>query len=832
MTGSPAGAQHAAMTTFFPIHRLFFLQVIVALIRVVAMFAAPVSIFAQPGAEGSVAGVVIEGAANRPVEFVAVVLKRMPGGVAIAQAATDRQGRFVLANIPDGEYQLSYGHVGADTKSTAPFVLNAQRRKVELGQLDLADAAVKMDKVEVQSTQAAFLNSIDRKTYNVGKEIQSATGSASDLLQNIPSVQVDTEGAVSLRGSENVMILINGRTSTLMGANRDEALQQLSADGIERIEVITNPSAKYKPDGTAGIINIVLKQKRAAGFAGTVSANVGNEDRYNAGITANYNPGKYNVFGNVSLRQEDRRRFLSDSRERIDPDTGAISTSEKRGEEHSRPLTRLANGGFEYTPAEDRSVGATFSYDHRTQTRRGLDRTIARNSSGAITSDYDRTRDAPEFERSLEFAANYLRKFAPADHELKLEVRSSRSHEKEANRYADIFRTPAQSAVFDNTRIKNTERETELIVEYIRPLGETSKLEAGYTGTLEKLDADFFGEALDPVSGQWVMDATKTNRFINEQTIHAFYATYGRTIGKFGFLAGLRPEFVEVESRLVTAGTTIPNDYARVYPSLHLAYRLTEQHEIQLNYSHRVERPDIDELNPFPEYSDPFNLRAGNPALLPENVHSIEAGYGFQGDRTTLTAVVYHRQLYNGFTTITRDIGNGVLLTTEENLARSNSTGFELTADGELAKNVSLNFSSNTFFNTINASNLGYATRKSDVSWSAKLGATVRLPGSTLVQFNTNYQSSRLTPQGTRRPSFVANIGLRKDIMNRKMAVVLTVSDIFNSRKDGSVLDTPTLRQEIVRRRSSRVVYAGLIYHFGKSSKKPKEEEMKFDDAL
>jgi outer membrane receptor protein involved in Fe transport len=282
----------------------------------------------------------------------------------------------------------------------------------------------------------------------------------------------------------------------------------------------------------------------------------------------------------------------------------------------------------------------------------------------------------------------------------------------------------------------------------------------------------------------------------------------------------------------VDTGVTIPNDYARVYPSLHLAYKLTEKHELQWNYSHRVHRPESDELNPFPEYADPFNLRAGNPRLQPEDVHSIEAGYGYTNGDTSFTSTVYHRYLYHGFTTITRDIGGGVLLTTRENLAESRSTGLELTANTDFGKMASLNFSANTFFNTLDASNLGYSASKSDLSWIAKLGATFHLPRATTLQFNTNYASARLTAQGSRRPSFVANLGLRHDFAQKKVAVVLTVSDLFNSLKEATSIDTPLLQQEVVRRRSARIVYLGLIYNFGKPTKKSKDDPMKFDNAL
>ncbi len=780
---------------------------------------------------GLITGTTMDRAANRPVEFVAVTLRKSDGTV-VQSTVSDREGRFNLEKVPAGEYTLVYNLVGTDSRSTPAFRVDAQHPQMNFTALDVAAAVLQLDKLEVKGKQEAFLNSIDRKTYNVGKEIQSATGSASDLLQNLPSVQVDIDGRVSLRGSDNVMILINGRTSTLMGRSRAEILQQLPADSIEKIEVITNPSAKYKPDGTAGIINIVMKKKHDAGFSGTVNAAYGNEDRANAGLTLNYNPGPYNIFGSYSVRQDDRLRRSTDVRTTVDPGTGVTGSIAKTSSEHSRPFTRLARAGFDWNAGEHDKLGAAFNYDRRTFLRRATDHNLVRDAAGAVTGDYDRVRTDPEYEQSVEWSATWQHTFPGEDHELNAEFKSSTTKEEEDNHYTNTYRSPVQPATGDTLLNQNSGREREAIIEYVRPLGEAAKLEAGYTFTDESFQANFHIENLDPLTGLFVTDATKSNRFNVASTIHAAYATYTHTFGPFGFMAGLRPEWAAVTSHLVNTGVTVPNNYNQVYPTLHLAYQLADGHEFQLNYSHRVNRPEIDDLNPFPEYSDPFNLRAGNPLLKPEDIHSFEAGYGYHRDATSLTATVYHRQLYHGFTTVTRDLGNNVLLTTRENLAVSRATGLELTANGELGKRVTLNFSSNTFFNTIDASNLGFTSKKSDVSWTAKLGATVHLPADTLFQFNANYTSTRLTPQGSRRPSFFANAGLRHELWRKKAALILTVSDVFNSLKETTVLDTPALRGETVRRRSSRIVYLGLIYNFGQPAKKAKDEPLKFDNAL
>lgn len=775
---------------------------------------------------GSVSGTVIDKASGRQLEYITVSLQNTSTKEAIRTVATDRQGSFRLENVPVGEYRISYAPLGAEAEETKPFSVTTPDTSVKLGQLELRSSVLTMDKFEVSATRAAQLNSIDRKTYNVGKDLQSATGNASDLLQNVPSVQVDIDGNVSLRGSGNVLILINGRPSTLMGKSRAEVLQQLPADSIDKIEVVTNPSAIYKPDGTAGIINISLKKQRDPGYSGTVTVAAGNDRRGNVGISANYNPGKLNLFASLSLRQDDRLRRATDTRTVIDPESGLLTQATKTTIETSRPLSRVARLGIDYDLSENDKVALSANYNRRTLLRRATDFNIW-SVTGASELRYERTRIDPEYEEGREIGASWQHSFGKEGHELSMELKSSSNEEVEDNHYTNTYQSPATPTTTDNTRIAVDDKGMEAVVDYVYPINDDSKLEAGYNLTTDRLFQDFLVDSIDPVTGK-----TRSNQFRHDEAIHAFYMTYARNIGKLGVLAGLRPEFALTKSDLLTTREQVSNDYARVYPSLHLAWHFTDKHEVQANYSHRVRRPEADELNPFPEYSDPYNLRAGNPKLLPEDIHSLEFGYCYKGDSTGFTSTIYHRELYNGFTSVTRSLGDGVLLTTHENLSTSRSSGLEITANADLGKWATLNFSSNTFLNTIDASNLGFSSGKSDMSWAAKLGATLHLTKNDLLQFNTNYSSSRLTPQGSKRPSFVANTGLRHDFARKKYSLILTVSDLFNSQKEATRIDTPLLKEEIVRRRSSRIVYVGFIYTFGKASKKPKDDPMKFDNAM
>ena len=788
---------------------------------------------AQTSDMGAIMGSVFDQANGRPVQYVTLVLKNRPDGQIVRTAVSDAHGAFRWDDVAFGQYRVVYGLIGFENRETPDIAVDGQHRSVELGRLIVEEASHVMDRVVVSAGPEAFYNSIDRKVYNVGQDIRSLSGSASDLLQNIPSVDVDIEGNVSLRGNGNVLILINGQTSPLMGtANRALVLEQLPADSIEKIEVITNPSAKYKPDGTAGIINLQLKRRHDIGFSGLVRANGGNDGRYNAGLTVNYNPGKYNVFGTFNVRQDDRPRYATDTRSHLDAATNTFLATEQRTVEHARPLSSLVQAGLDYALSARDKLGASASYNHLTFFRTATVTNLARDAGGGVTSDYDRVRTDPEWHKSLEYAGTYQHRFPQDGHELNLEVKSDWHQEVEDNHYSDVYRAPATPTTYDNTLIKPTETGREAIVEYVRPFAGDAKLEAGGSWEANKNDMDFRGEFLDPVTGLWIADTAKTNRFIYHDAIQALYATFGRPWGRFGLLAGLRLEQTIIDTNQVTTRVIGQNEYFRLYPSLHLSYNLTDTSQLQLNYSHRIHRPESDDLNPFPEYQDPYNLRAGNPQLRPEDTHSIEAGYQYKDNATTYLATVYYRYTYHAFTTVSRYINSTTLLTTEENLAVNRSGGLELAATTDPGRPVALNFSSNAFWSEIDASNLGYGARQSTITWSAKLNANWHVAKRDLLQLNTNFTARRLTAQGYRLPTFVANVGYRHEWRDQKTAFIVTVSDLFNSLKERTVIDTPILHDESTRRRSARILYAGFTYSFGKPGKKPKDDSLPFDNQL
>ncbi len=800
-----------------------------ALLSFTAVFITTLS--SQENNVGTIRGSVIDDSTEFPLEFVNVVLRIKDDGTIVTGEVTNRTGKFDFTDIPTGEYFITFGLVGYKDKKTPVFLIDPQHKHLNVGAVRLVATEVSLEEVLVTAEKSLYNASIDRRVYNVDQDLMSKAGSASELLQNVPSVQVDIDGNVSLRGSSNVLIMINGRTSPLMNKNSATVLQQMPASSIERIEVITNPSAKYKPEGTSGIINIVLKKNTSLGFNGNIAANAGNQDRYNGNARLNYNPGSFNIYGSYSIRKDSRNRINDDNRLQTD----AASTLTFYGEtlnSYARPLSHIVMLGADYHIDPQNVVGLSGDYFYNSFTRTEYADKLLHNSDLLLINQYSRNRIDYEYEKEYSLTAFFEHNFPKEDHTLRLEFNAAGAPEEEDNRYISIYTLPLGPNKYDNTLIRNGDYNGQLTLDYSNPLTEESNLEAGYLGEFIRNDLDFYAEYFDEGQQKFVTDVTKTNRFLYDESIHALYATYKRSFGSFGLMGGLRAERALVKSNMVTLDSIITNMYFSLHPTLHLSYKLGKPTELQLSYSKRTRRPEGDELNPFPEYRDPRNVSAGNPKLLPEYVHSIELGCQYQNDEVSILPALFYRYTYNRFTSVTQLINDTTLLTTRQNLSSDQSGGVELVVSANLSDLVTVHGSANAFLNQIDASNLGYSKKKSITTWSGNLTVDIYMSGTSRLQINSSYNSSRLTPQGKQIPSYVINTGFRQELFEDKLSLVLTIADVFKTLRREYALNTPSLNQTVANRRDSRIVYLGFTYHIGAQSKKSKEEQLHYDDNL
>jgi outer membrane receptor protein involved in Fe transport len=562
--------------------------------------------------------------------------------------------------------------------------------------------------------------------------------------------------------------------------------------------------------------------------------NAGADSRHNESLILNYNPGRINLRGSYGFRQDERHRFGKDERVQLDASSGLPSRYRDDSRSVARPRSHVGTLGIDYLLDERNSFELTGEYFYRKLTLHDVSTKVTRSSEGVITEDLDRLGVNTESERETGVTAAFQHKFPKEDHELRVEASASDAPEKEDSRYTDLFRVPEPEGEpqRDNTLVKTGEKQMRLAVDYANPLSERSKLEAGYAGELDEQDIDNHAEYFDAVQQRFVSDVGRTNRFRGDQIVHAVYGTFERAFGAISVLAGLRVEDASVKSHLVTTDSTITQNYLSLYPTLHLARKLGEAAEIQLNYSRRVNRPESDELNPFPEYTDPRNVRAGNPDLKPENIHSVEFGYQWRKESLSFSPSVYYRYKYNGFTSVTEALNDSTLLTTDKNLSSDQSAGLEFVVSASVANALTATLSTNTFYDRIDASNIGYSKKKAVVSGSGSLNVNFTPVRASMFQINTYYRSARLTPQGKYRPSMVLNAGFRQDLFEERVSLTLTASDIFKTQRHEISLSIPGIEQHVTNRRDGRIFYCGAAYHFGRPEKKAKEKSLQYDDRM
>ena len=477
------------------------------------------TLFAHDHTAGGITGTVLNESTKQPQEFVNVIVLKVSDSSLVTGAVTDGKGRFQITNVPAGAYFLKFSLLGFEEKRSSKFVIDPDRKEFEAGSTLVRETSVNLGEVTVSAQKSLINNSIDRKVYNVQQDVSSKTGSVSDLLQNVPSVQVDVDGTVSLRGSPDVQVLINGKPSPLLGNNIADALQQIPASSVEKIEVITNPSAKFTPEGTAGIINIVLKKDANLGFNGSVTANAGNNSRYNFSTSDNYNLGEVNIFGSYSLRQDERNTVGTLARKQIDS-TNEPNYFNENGRAVSRPQSQFATLGMEWHLSEMDDAGVSGNYRYRHYTSNDVTAETHLDSAESVVNDYDRRRIDHDQTGSSGAAGFFEHDFDGEDHKLRIEFNGNKMFDQEDNHFTDAYRVPAGLIEYDNTLIQEHDKRGFLTVDYHRVLADHSTFDAGYEGRFDKDDFNFYGSYFDSVKQVFVEDTTETNPFTYRESIH------------------------------------------------------------------------------------------------------------------------------------------------------------------------------------------------------------------------------------------------------------------------------------------------------------------------
>ena len=691
------------------------------------------------------------------------------------------------------------------------------------------DKATTVQGVTVTGERDGYRSEIDRRSYSLAGDLQATTGSVADALRSVPSVQVDVNGNVSLRGDGNVTILVDGKPSALFnGESRGEALQSLSADQFERVEVMTNPSAAYSPEGTGGVINLISKKEKRANRYVTVRGNVGTGERYNGGINGVYSDGRLTLNGDLGYRRDGHAFDGIRERSRFDSVSGLFLDSRQEFESENRGEFVSLRGSADYDLTPKTRLSASVFMGKGSFNMESDESFEGEDALGAIVSAYDREVDA-QFDRTFGSGTLRLRQeFAGNDHNFTGELSYDASVGERTLLAVTTYDVPVQGPLYEDIGGEFEQGRWRLKGDYNRPIGEDQRLKVGGEVEVQLNDFDNYG-ARGPAPGSLVLDPALTNRFKLEQRVEAIYATYERPFGDLTIQAGLRAEAVQIDINQVTSGIRAENDYTGLYPSLHLGYDLTDDMELKASYSRRIQRPSPQDLNPYVVYVDPLNLRSGNPDLEPQITDSFELSWQYRKGQTYYNVTGYYRQSRDGVTDVVLDLGNGVFLTTRENLAESRNGGFEFNLNGRFTPKITYNASVNAYWNEIEASGIAFGKDRSGWTVGGFASLNWQLTDKDFLQLNGFYMGQTLMPQGYREGTGTLNIGYRHKF-NDDLSFVVTAQDILGTFEDRLVIDTPLLRERVDREFSNRTVFVGFRWTFGQGQRRPRDAGFDFDN--
>ncbi len=693
-----------------------------------------------------------------------------------------------------------------------------------------AERSTTVEGVTVTADPNAVRADIDRRSYSLANDLQATTGSVADALRSVPGVQVDVQGNVSLRGDSNVTILVDGKPSGMFnGEGRADALMAMPADQLERVEVMTNPSAAFSPEGTAGMINLVTKRaRRSQGTrSATVRANVGTDGRYNGGVSGQLMQGPLTLSGDVGVRH-DRQLFTLDiDRERFDAGSGTFLDSRQLVDSEGAGDMRSLRASADYDLSEKTRISGEIRHRSMEFEADSEDLSEFEDSLGAVVTAYERL-GVNGFERAN--TGGFLRwrqQFEGTEHDFTGDLAYEHTTGGRSSDALTVFSLPLlQPNVYEEIRNDFAVDTWRLKFDYNRPMADGAKLKLGSDFEFTDNEFDNRGER-GTAPGATLPVAALTNEFLYDQNVQSVYFTYQRPFGPLTAQIGLRAEAVQIDINQVTSAIVDENQYTGLYPTLHLAYELSDSQQLTASYSRRIQRPGAQDLNPYVIFLDPFNLRAGNPDLDPQITDSFEAAWQFRANGSFYLLTAYWREASDGITDVITDLGGGVFLTTRENLADSRSGGLEFVANGKLTPTISYNLTGGAGWNEIDGSGLGVGGQDrsgwtlsgfGQLSWQATPNDFVQLSG--------HMMGDRLIPQGEIKGGGIVNLGYRHKFSD-KLSVVFTAQDLFRTARFEQVVDTPLIRERSRREMDFQSFYIGFSYTFGQPRRQP--ERFEFD---
>ena len=759
------------------------MQRFVLLLFILLMFCSETS-FSQATGKGLVKGKVLDSLSATPLGFASVRIFDSRERNLVNGNITTESGDFSI-DLPYGRYYSEIEFMGYKPFTTTEFTISDQRAVHNFGEIALTASVSTLDEVVVQAEKSSMELSLDKKIFNVGKDLANAGGTATDILMNIPSVQVDPEGGIRLRGSGNVRILIDGKPSGLVSFKGGSGLQQLQASMIERVEVITNPSARYEAEGMAGIINIVLRKERNQGFNASFELITGSPSNFGGAANLNYRHRKVNFFINYGIAY------------RVQPGVGTLyqevygSDTTFLRQENEGTITGFNNnirGGIDFYFTETSILTGSYLFRRSDATRTtDINYRNYRHDLENLESMETRRQDEEETEPNSEYSLIYKKTFPEKDHELVAEVKFLDNWESSYQLFTHRYYSP--EGIEDPSRSTlersiNDEFEKQLLfqVDYTKPLGKGGKFETGLRSSARDMVNDFVVERQDE-NGQYIPLAGLDNIFLYDENIHAAYGILARKGSKLSYQAGLRAEWTDVRTTLKETNEVNPREYANLFPSAHVTYNLPRQNALQGSYSRRVRRPFYNDLSPFMTFSDSRNYFSGNPDLDPEFSNVFELGHIKYFEKGSFTSAVYHRSTRGKIERIRTVDAEGNSTTLPENLRSEEASGAEFTGEFSLFPWWKLDLNLNLFYAEIDGTNILASYNNTTYSWFARQTSRFMLPGGLDIQLRGNYEAPQKTAQGKRLALYYTDFSVSKDVFKGMGTLNFNILDVFQTRR-------------------------------------------------
>ncbi len=775
------------------------------------------SLFAQN--KFQIKGKVIDSQTNTPLNYTTIRVFKTTDSTLAGGSICDEKGQFLI-DIPQGQFYTVIEFIGYKSQKTSDFSLSKEQPVYDLGTVRLLASAQKLDEVVVKGEKSTMELTLDKRIFTVGKDLANRGGTATDLLSNIPSVSVDTDGNVKLRGSDNVRILIDGKPSGLVSFKGSSGLQQLQGNMIEKVEIITNPSARYEAEGMSGIINIVLKKEQKQGFNGSFEITTGYQPNYGIAANLNYRKNKINFFINYGIAYRVPIMAGKLYQEVYNKDSTTLLDQNSFG--RVKTVANTIRGGLDYYFNEKNILTAYYQF-RRTDVLRITDNTYLDyfktfNNLRATTA---RRQEETEAEPYSEYALTYKRAYAQKGRELMADVRYLTYWERSDQTFTQSSVLADGSPNKKENKIQkslNDEYENQFLVQldYIHPIGKGGKFETGLRSSFRDMVNDYNVTQRNDL-GVFVPMAGLVNYFIYTEKIHGVYGILGNKINQLSYQVGLRAEMTDVKTTLRETNQVNPRQYSNLFPSAHLSYNFTKENAVQVSYSRRVRRPTYNDLSPYVTFSDQRNFFSGNPDLNPEFTNSFDLGHIYSFGIGSFASAVYYRHTDGKVVRIRRVDAQGFSNTRPENLATEDAFGAEFTSNFALKKWWKFDFNFNFFRAITDGKNIGASFNADTYSWFARQSSRFTLAPNTDLQIRANYEAPQQLPQGARKSRFFMDLAFSKDVMKGKGTLTFNVTDIFNSRYMRTITEGINFYSEGVFGMRARQINLVLVYRLNQN---------------